>query len=733
MKTLNPNKTISPNGQTLKQRLEESEAQFRETGRYRGLKELSFKASNPILYEKIFSRLRGGLVNAREVAMNISASPIVKEIGELCFAVYTPEGDSVALSTGIIVHVHTMSDAIKFIIRNDYESNPGIASGDIFINNDPVIGDIHNADVQTLVPIFAKGEIVGWSGGVTHEIDIGAVTPGSVPVGPTTRFEDGIDCPAMKCGANDTLFQDHVIRCEKAVRTPMYWKLDERARVAGCHMIRKVVHDIIEDVGLDAYKAFMAEVIEEGRRSFLTRVKELLIPGKYQSPGFSEFDFSKEPRMPLHAQVDKIMHAPLEIEIGKDGLFTVSLEGADAWGYHSMNCTPSGMQGAIWVLLSQMIIPNDKVNDGAYLATKSNFPLGTWTNSGAPHVSTGISWFFLIPGFTGLVKSVSRGFQARGFFEEVLSSYGVSSNCLQGGGIDQYQRESATTNFEMSCVGTGAGMVRDGLDFAAAMWNPEGDMGDVEVWEAIEPFLYLGRRIKPNSAGAGKYRGGSGFESLRMCWQTPYYQLQNINSSKVFSSSGLFGGYPNASGYRKNLHGTNLLENGKLEKPYPTRDGDPAASEIEARVQAKRSVIDRHTTSLPEVFQEGDLYLSLLNGGTGLGDPIERDPKLIEDDLNSGHLLPKYAKPIYGADIEEQNGKWLVDVQKTDANRQRIRDARAQNSMPVKDWIFEERKRVAEGDFIKPVKNMYRSSMALSKPWAEMFRKFWDFSKDFSL
>src|SRR3979409_2695361 len=84
-----------------------------------------FHISNKIRYEKIFSRLRGGLVSARETALNISASPIVKEIGELSFGLYTPEGDSVALSTGIIVHIHTMSDAIKYMIRQGYEDNPG--------------------------------------------------------------------------------------------------------------------------------------------------------------------------------------------------------------------------------------------------------------------------------------------------------------------------------------------------------------------------------------------------------------------------------------------------------------------------------------------------------------------------------------------------------------------------------------------------------------------------------
>ena len=140
--------------------------------------------SDPIGYEKLFARLRGGLVSARETALNISASPIVRELGELCFALYTPEGDSIALSTGIIVHVHTMSDAIKFMVRNGWEDNPKIRPGDIFANDDPVIGDVHNADVQTFVPIFWEGELIAWAGGVTHVLDIGASTPGGVPVGP---------------------------------------------------------------------------------------------------------------------------------------------------------------------------------------------------------------------------------------------------------------------------------------------------------------------------------------------------------------------------------------------------------------------------------------------------------------------------------------------------------------------------------------------------------------------
>ena len=100
---------------------------------------------------------------------------MVREMGEVCFAVYTPEGDSVALSTGIIVHVHTMSEAIKYMVRNEYEANPGIRDGDIFVNNDPIVSNVHNADIQTFVPVFWDGELIAWVAGVTHEYDYGAI------------------------------------------------------------------------------------------------------------------------------------------------------------------------------------------------------------------------------------------------------------------------------------------------------------------------------------------------------------------------------------------------------------------------------------------------------------------------------------------------------------------------------------------------------------------------------
>ncbi len=111
------------------------------------------------------------------------------------------------------------------------------------------------------------------------------------------------------------------------------------------------------------------------------------------------------------------------------------MEGASSWGWHSMNCTPSGMQGAIWVQVTQTLICNDKVNDGAYLAIETNFPEGTIANLGDAAGSTGIAWAFLQPAFTGFPRTLSRALQARGFIEEVIGSYSCSGNVIQGGGM----------------------------------------------------------------------------------------------------------------------------------------------------------------------------------------------------------------------------------------------------------------------------------------------------------
>jgi N-methylhydantoinase B len=709
---------IGWDGKRLDEMLAESERLFAETGSYYGLSgALELKDSEPIEYEKLFSRLRGGLVSARETALNISASPIVRELGELCFALYTPEGDSIALSTGIIVHVHTMSDAIKFMVRNGWEDNPKIRPGDIFANDDPVIGDVHNADVQTFVPIFnpdpARPELVAWAGGVTHVLDIGASTPGGVPVGPTNRLDDGIDLPCMKIGEDDELAQWHLIRCQKQTRAPMYYLLDERTRLAGCHMVREAVERVILEEGVERFKQFSREVIEEGRRSFKSRIVEMTVPGRYRTVSFMDNTYADKVQLPARARRDFVMHAPFEVRIGGDGDYALDLDGASAWGWHSMNCTPSGMQGAIWVMFTQTLICNDKVNDGAYFAVETNFPEGSIANLGEAEGSTGISWAFLQPAFTGYPRTLSRALQARGFIEEVIGAYSVSGNVIQGGGVDQYGNSSAIMNFEIAAQGMGAKYVLDGTDTCAAMFNPEGDAGDIEMWELICPMIYLSRRIKPNTAGPGRHRGGSSFESLHMIWNTPFWELQNLGTSRLFTSQGLFGGYPGSVAYIHNIRANNLRELAEAGEAYPVADG--AFSELALKAISGDRELKLDNFTLLQPFAAGDLYHSVMKGAAGLGDPLERPREAVQRDVAEGHIEPDFADAVYAV-----------------SDRDAARARRLERARPAREWWASERERVLAGELIEPVKVGYEESMKLSPRWAAEFRGFWDLPEGFS-
>ncbi len=480
-------------------------------------------------------------------------------------------------------------------------------------------------------------------------------------------------------------------------------------------MIRNTVLRLIQEEGVDTFKNFIREVIEDTRRAFVTRVMEMMIPGVYRSPSFMDIPHAGDKGvMPDFAAVDSLMNCPLKLTIDEKGSFDIDLDGANKWGYHSFNCTPSGIQGGLWVTLCQTLIPNDKVNDGAYLATTFNTPYGTWSNPDNLSVSNTLSWMFLIPCFTGLVHSLNRGFCGRGYLEEIIAAYPFTGNITQGGGVNHHGHDGSWSNFEHSCSGVSARWAWDGETSCAAVWNPEGDMGDVEAWEIIEPALYLGRNIRPNSGGLGKFRGGSGFESVRMVSGTDRQVLYHARDGHVHQCSGIFGGYPGSSGYRHTIKNTDMKERIEKRLPYPVQDVDS----------------DRRLYHYPDPHGEYDVYLSQICGGHGLGDALERHSELVAEDINSGHLLERYAAAHGVVGKRDGSDQWVVDEQATKALRDEKRQQRLDQSQSVEEWMNSQRDRVAALDFIEPVQKMHRESCELSENWLIDFKAFWDLGDD---
>ena len=543
-------------------------------------------------------------------------------------------------------------------------------------------------------------------------MDIGASTPGGVCVAPTTRFDDGIDLHCMKIGERDTIAAWHYKRVSMQSRAPGLYILDERTRLAGCHMIRDAVERLVLEEGIEDFKQFMREAIEDGRRAFKHRVRTLLIPGRYRSAGFTEARYADKTEMPKRARRDQIIHGSYEAVVGGDGHWTTDLRGSSAWGWHSFNATPAAQQGMQWILFTQTLICNDKINDGAYYATSLELTPGTWADLGDAPCSSSFPWMPMFSTSTGYLRAISRALQSRGYIEEIVGTYTVPGNVAQGGGIDQYGQISGFMNFEIGAQGQGGKYVLDGLDYGAAVFNPEGDMGDVEMWELVKPAIYLGRRIKPYTGGVGRHRGGSSFESLYLIHNTPDFEIENIGCGGMFTSPGLFGGYPGAQAYVHNIYGSDIYEQAQAGAAYPVCDESGEALLLNAFGGEHDVKLDPYT--LMQAVKTGDIYLSSGRGGGGLGDPLLRSDERIGEDVEGGHIQPEWARRAYATD-----------------DRDGARHRRLERARPAAEWWAEERRRILDQRLIEPVKCMYAESMRLGPRFAAEFRGFWDLPEDF--
>jgi acetone carboxylase, alpha subunit len=722
------------NGISLKSRLAASERVFAETGHYQGLEKLERKERDPLEYERLYSRLHSTVVSAREGARRIAASPGVREVGEMVVVLYTPEGDAITLSTGILVHVHTTSRFIKWMINNDYEDDPGINPGDIFANNDAFIGDVQVPDVMDVIPVHHSGELVGWVGAVCHELEVGGITPGGDVALAQERFAEGLFVCAEKVGTNDDLRRDYVIRCERNLREPLYWIMDEKAKVSSCLEVRDRVLELIDEIGVDAYTSVVREYIEEGRRTQLDRMRLMTVPGRYRGVQFYGHVTAPGNQLLPLGKRELLLHMPMEMVVQPDGFTTLDFEGASPQGYHSMNCTPAGMDGGLFVTLTQSIGFDGKVNDGSYLGLSMNLPWGSWTNPDNEHVATATSWALLLPAFGCFQRLLSRAFYTRGFHEEVFVGQ-TNTPMVEGGGISQYGKAFGCALFECGAGGSGARAVMDGLDTGYSGWNPESDMGNAEIWEHTVPWVYLGRVIDPDSAGYGKRRGGVAFTSLWKIHKTPHLMMvTSEHSARVFDNGGLCGGYPASTlQYHYAFKEPHLAELVAERAPLPHQPEVNGAVDPILIERSAHGDLEVAEGVYVGVLKDGDLFSHSYNSGGGFGDPLDRDPATVAADAEAGLVSAGISAAVNGVVLVDHDGEFEVDEAATQARRDAIRAERLAESVPVAQWYGEQRQRLLHGTYDEGVTGMYHDCWKLSPAFRSEFTAFWGLDDDFDI
>lgn len=706
---------------TLRERLAAHERRLAAAGCYEP--DLSLKEKDPITFEVVFTKLLQTVTNAREVALSISASPSTREQGEIIFGLYTPEGDAICLSTGLMIHVHTMSRAIKWMIENDYERLVSLNEGDYFFNNDSFIGGGHPSDQMLITPFYVDGQLEGWVGGLTHVTETGAVEPGAMGSSFTSRFAEGLILPCVKVGEGDELRKDLEILVDRGVRSSISWLADNRAKLTGDIIIRDKIKELIGEIGLQYWRKVSREYIEDTLRATREKIQRSLYPGRYREAAWRGVTLPGQ---------ESIIHAPCELVITRSGTLHLDFEGLPPARKQPFQATLPLFEGMIFNGLIQNVFYDLRYNDGTFLAVDLSVPSGSMCNPDNIQLPTTL-WGPAYGGMQAAAQAVSRAYYAQGHREEVHASGPLTSGNLAGG-HDQYGRLFGSQCFEFASSGMYATAFMDGLDTAFSDFNAEGDMGDAEVWEQQMPQIWLAREIRKDGGGAGKYRGGNGIHSLYLIPDGADIEMGSFGSPPIFSSAGLMGGYP-ASMLRVWVGtGTQLPEliagGGRL----PGGEGDdPGEPEFIRDLGGDWECVPGQ--NLPARSLPSQSLFSVVSGdGGGYGDPLERDPALVVRDLDNGLTSLRTAQDVHGVVVARPAGQaHTVDEQATWDLRAAKRRQRLERAVPAAEYKARARERLLTGDIPAPAKALYRDVLRVSERWASEFLSFWGLPDDYEV
>ncbi len=549
--------------------------------------------------------------------------------------------------------------------------------------------------MMDVMPIFHSGKLVGWAGAVCHELEAGGITPGGDVALAQERFTEGLFVCAEKIGENDEIRRDYVIRCERNLRMPIYWVLDEKAKVASCIDMRESVKALIDEIGLDYWMQVSKEFIEEGRRAQLARTRQLTVPGIYRGHTFYGHVTKGKPGYQPLGDPDWLYNIPIEMEITTDGKIIMDFEGTQPWGYHSMNCTP-GRHGR------RHVRDADPAHELRRAGQRRRLD-GDRAEAAAGHLDQPRQR----DGGDGDVHgrcccrptACSSGFCRAPSWRAVSSrrpsSARSTSPMIEMGGTSQYGTLFGMAHFECAAAGSGALAIKDGLDTAYVGWNPESDMGNIEVWEQSMPMLYIGRSIVPNSGGAGKYRGGcslpvdlAGQQDRIICGWSRRSILRA--SSTMAACAAAIRRRPARSTARCATPTSSSL-------PRRSAAGAPHGhqpSSLGAGNAARRRACDRRGPYITAPHKTGDVFTHSYNGGGGYGDVLERDP--VEDGLGRRERLPHQGggRGVFGIVLDEDEegypGRRIWRPRSATAPTIAPGSPVA-GAMPVSEWIAEER------------------------------------------
>ena len=553
----------------------------------------------PITFEVVRNGLDLLVDEMALTVMRTAHSGVVKDAMDYSTAFCDNRGQVIAQGLTIVLHLGSFPDAVASVLKK-YAGN--IAPGDMFILNDPYgSGGIHLPDIYVIKPIFADGELQGFSGVVAHHTDVGGIVPGSNSTDSTEIYQEGLRIPTLKLydrgAANETLFA----LIEKNVRVPDKVLGDMNAQFAANNTADRRVRELAEKYGTETVVQVMDGLQDYAERRIRQGIGQ--IPdGVYTGEDFVEAaPWGLDPvRIAARVTVEgTAVH--------------VDFAGTDEQVPANINCpvasTISSVQAAIRGVLHESDIP---FNGGCNRPITVDVPYGTILNPRPPAAVRAR----MNPGsrvYNAVVRALSEAVP-----ERVIATGNDTTTAIALSHLDRQTGEYGIV-IEIVGGGWGAAPTHDGMD---GLDNPMANCANapVEALELEAPyFRVVAYRLRPDSGGPGRQRGGLGIERS-------YEALRDGVIFAAYSDrhdagpAGLFGGEPGGTGaFNLVLH-----DGGKKRLPC-------VAS---------------------AVLRRGDVIEVLSGGGGGYGRPAERTGAAAERDVRerkvSGRARRRSPDPAIG-------------------------------------------------------------------------------------
>ena len=472
---------------------------------------------DPVMLE-IFNNLFMSIAEQMGFVLeNTAASVNIKERLDFSCAIFDAEGALVANAPHMPVHLGSMGESIKTVIR---ERAGRILPGDAWILNAPYNGGTHLPDVTIIKPVFAgKERILFYVASRGHHADIGGKTPGSAPADSTSIEEEGVVIDNVKLVENDVFLEEEIYdlltRGVWPARNPQMNIADFKAQLAACEKGVAELLRMTRHYGIETVHAYMKHVQDNAEES----VRRLL--GVMEDGEFS-YEMDDGHRICVKIEVDRAKRKAV-----------VDFTGTSPRHPGNFNAPTAVALAAVLYVFRCLVDDPVPLNEGCLKPMEIIIPDDSMINPRYPaaviagNVETSQ---YLVDTLFGAVQAVA-------------ASQGTMNNFIWGNERYQY--------YETICGGAGAGDGYHGAD-AVHTHMTNSRLTDPEALEWRFPVILESFEIRAGSGGKGKYNGGNGVVRKVRFLESVVANI--ISGHRKVPPYGLHGGQPGKTGSNRVIH-----------------------------------------------------------------------------------------------------------------------------------------------------------------------------------